>query len=268
MILEPVLGGPLQPVLRTAFDPSSGFSPASVFVGGAAGIWLDPADTSTGFQDSAGTIPQTATGQPTGKRLDKSGNANSVSQSAAAARPEYDVISGISSDFFDGANDFLLGAASAPASLRQSDFTIVVGITTPASFVARKDILSCGDNSAFASNNYIFGLSPTGATTLYGNSLSVSGSALSTSTKYVLTAISAGGNVTIRVNGVQQFSGACPVGTASTVAFSVGGSYNGVNGSFFWNSDIHQTIICPNQTAAVLAQLERWVGAARMGIIF
>jgi hypothetical protein len=48
------------------------FSPASLFTGGIPGVWYDPSDYSTLFQDSAGTTPVTAVEQPVGLMLDKS----------------------------------------------------------------------------------------------------------------------------------------------------------------------------------------------------
>ena len=48
------------------------FSPASLFAQGEQGAWYDPSDFSTLFQDSAGTVPVTAVGQPVGLMLDKS----------------------------------------------------------------------------------------------------------------------------------------------------------------------------------------------------
>ena len=50
----------------------SGFSPASLFSGGQQGAWYDPSDVNMLFQDSAGTTPVTAAGQPVGLVLDKS----------------------------------------------------------------------------------------------------------------------------------------------------------------------------------------------------
>ena len=49
-----------------------GFSPLSLFASGEQGAWYDPSDLSTMFQDSAGTTPVTADGQPVGLILDKS----------------------------------------------------------------------------------------------------------------------------------------------------------------------------------------------------
>jgi len=63
------------------------FSPASLFANGEQGAWYDPSDFSTMFQDSAGTTPVTAVGQPVGLILDKSGNDTNAFQATAAARP-------------------------------------------------------------------------------------------------------------------------------------------------------------------------------------
>ena len=46
--------------------------PRSLFSANEQGIWLDPSDFSTLFQDAAGTTPVTAVGQPVGLALDKS----------------------------------------------------------------------------------------------------------------------------------------------------------------------------------------------------
>jgi len=45
--------------------------PRSLFSANEQGIWLDPSDFSTLFQDAAGTTPVTAVGQPVGLALDK-----------------------------------------------------------------------------------------------------------------------------------------------------------------------------------------------------
>ena len=56
----------------TRFSGVGGFSPASLFAAGEPGVWYDPSDFSTMFQDSAGTTPVTAVEQPVGLLLDKS----------------------------------------------------------------------------------------------------------------------------------------------------------------------------------------------------
>ena len=48
------------------------WSPADLFLEGEQGAWYDPSDLTTMFQDSLGTTPVTADGQPVGLILDKS----------------------------------------------------------------------------------------------------------------------------------------------------------------------------------------------------
>ena len=48
------------------------FNPGRLFTSGEQGVWYDPSDFSTMFQDSAGTTPVTAVEQPVGLILDKS----------------------------------------------------------------------------------------------------------------------------------------------------------------------------------------------------
>jgi len=69
----------------------SPFTPASLFAGSEEGVWYDPSDLSTLFQDAAGTTPVTAAADPAGLTLDKSGNDNHASQATAARRPTYQV---------------------------------------------------------------------------------------------------------------------------------------------------------------------------------
>lgn len=49
-----------------------GFNPATLFSAGEQGVWYDPSDPTTLFQDAAGTTPVTAMEQPVGLVLDKS----------------------------------------------------------------------------------------------------------------------------------------------------------------------------------------------------
>ena len=60
---------------------------ASLFRNGEQGVWYDPSDFSTMFQDAAGTIPVTAVGQAVGRILDKSGRGNHATQTTSTKRP-------------------------------------------------------------------------------------------------------------------------------------------------------------------------------------
>lgn len=60
---------------------------AELFANGEQGVWYDPSDLSTLFQDAAGTTPVTAMEQPVGLMLDKSGRGNHAVQATTTARP-------------------------------------------------------------------------------------------------------------------------------------------------------------------------------------
>ncbi len=79
--------------------------PGRLFGAGQQGAWFDPADLSTLFQDSAGTIPATADGDPVGRVLDKSGNGRHLLQAINAARPILRHSGGLTWLDFDGVDD-------------------------------------------------------------------------------------------------------------------------------------------------------------------
>ena len=96
------------------------YNPATLFSAGQQGSWYDPSDFASMFQDSAGTVPVTATTQPVGRIDDKSGRGNHATQATAAARPVLQIdASGRYFLAFDGVDDFLestadvIGAASS-----------------------------------------------------------------------------------------------------------------------------------------------------------
>lgn len=69
-----------------------GFNPAAVLFGaGEQGGWYDSSDLTTMFQDTAGTVPVTATGQTVARINDKSGRGNHLTQATAASRPIYGI---------------------------------------------------------------------------------------------------------------------------------------------------------------------------------
>jgi len=65
---------------------SRGFSPSALFANGEKGVWYDPSDLSTMFQNSDGTTTA-AVGDPVGYIADKSGNSNHAIQATSAKRP-------------------------------------------------------------------------------------------------------------------------------------------------------------------------------------
>jgi hypothetical protein len=163
------------------------FSPASLFRNSEQGLWYDPSDFSTMFQDSAGTTPVTAVEQPVGLILDKSGNGNHASQSTSAGRPlikQYNTTNkGLYYDRVDDALTVTLPAgtytlcASAPSAygLNYTEFTegfVHAGgvYTLPqagvTSFVAINRALTETEKQAIAtynrSHNYHYGVNDIG----------------------------------------------------------------------------------------------------------
>jgi hypothetical protein len=91
-----------------ARTPRPPFSPAALFANGELGMWLDPSDLPTMFQDANGTIPAEI-GLPVGRINDKSGRNWDVTQGSASARPvlQQDP-AGRPYLEFDGVNDRLM----------------------------------------------------------------------------------------------------------------------------------------------------------------
>lgn len=102
------------------------FTPAKLFRNGEGGVWLDPSDAATGYQDSAATTANVID-SPIGKRLDKSGRGNHVLQATADARPTWKLESAIYSDLCDGTNDGYATAVFSAGSLT-SDMDCFVAV--------------------------------------------------------------------------------------------------------------------------------------------
>lgn len=81
------------------------------FGAGEQGVFFIPQPRVGGaqvlFQDSAGTIPVTADGDPVGLMLDLSGNGNHASQSTTASKPTYHTDGGRGWLHFDGVDDYM-----------------------------------------------------------------------------------------------------------------------------------------------------------------
>lgn len=93
-----------------------GFDPLTLFDQGQQGVFYSPWDLNTLFQDSAGTTPVTADGDPVGLMLDKSGNGNHASQATSLAKPVYRT---------DGVRHWLEFDGSAYLATSDIDFSLV-----------------------------------------------------------------------------------------------------------------------------------------------
>lgn len=212
-----------SPLTRPITSPGvggGGFSPASLFASGEQGIWLDPSDFSTMFQDAAGTTPVTAAGQPVGRILDKSGRGNHASQATSASRPllQQDG-NGKYYLAFDGVDDFL---STASIDFTATDkMTVVAGVLKGAA----ADGIIAELSTQYNLNNGSFALQSRAADT---SSLFIRGdvatSAVSSTSNFpvgalkVITAtssIASNWQHIIRHNGVQEGIAGTNVGTGN-----------------------------------------------------
>jgi hypothetical protein len=84
------------------------FLPTDLFAAGEQGVYFDPGDITTLFQDTAGTIPVTAVGQAVALIKDKSGRGHDATQSTAGYRPTWQIDPGGHGYLlFDGVNDYM-----------------------------------------------------------------------------------------------------------------------------------------------------------------
>lgn len=142
---------------------------AELFAGGVPGVWFDPSDLSTLFQDAAGTLPVTAVEQPVGLMLDKSGRGNHASQSTTTARPilRTTSVGGTQQYYldFDGVDDWMQTASSMDLS-GTSEVVTMAAVKVPASKTTRGTVFELG--SSYASNG-CFGMeTPMFSATAFG----------------------------------------------------------------------------------------------------
>lgn len=81
------------------------FDPASLFASGEDGLFYDPSDLSTLFQDVAGSTAVTSDGDPVARVNDKSGNGSNGLQSTDTKRPLYKAGAGLQWFQPDGVDD-------------------------------------------------------------------------------------------------------------------------------------------------------------------
>lgn len=118
---------------------------------GAAKAWYDPWDIATLFQDSAGTTPTAAAGDPIGRIMDKSGAGNHATQATTTSRPLWQTTYAA----FDGTDD---SWATPNIDFTSTDKLTVIAAVRKLSDAASAVIVE--SSTSIASNN--------GAFTLYG----------------------------------------------------------------------------------------------------
>lgn len=84
---------------------ASSWTPADLSPGALA--WYDPSDLASLFQDTAGTVPVTASGQSVARMNDKSGNGYHLLQATAGNQPSLQQAGGLSWLAGDGTADYM-----------------------------------------------------------------------------------------------------------------------------------------------------------------
>lgn len=90
------------------FNFETSFTPRDLFAPGVQGAWYDISELTTLYQDSAGTIPVTAVGDPVGRVLDRSGEGHHLIQTTSTKRPLLGLSNGKYYLDFDGVDDALI----------------------------------------------------------------------------------------------------------------------------------------------------------------
>ena len=159
------LGGPTTGLSGGA-GLITGTGPGSL----SSSLWLDPSDSSTLFQDTAGTIPATANDDPVGRINDKSGNGrNALQVGAAGTRPLLKVSGALRWLEFDGTDDFLrvAFAMSQPwervSGIRQITWTINQRIYGPGAGAGDSFLFQNGVTPTLSLHDGLSGCDNTGA---------------------------------------------------------------------------------------------------------
>ena len=244
------------------------WSPSSLFSAGEVGVWYDPADFSTLFQDSAGTTPVTAVEQPVGLILDKSGNGKHASQATAASRPTLKLIDGKYSLLFDGIDDSL---ATASINFTATDKMTVVAGVRKLSDAATGVLCELSASAASLGGGFNFFAPVAGSENFRyaaGNVINLlasagSGSSYPAPTTNVVTGLSSisADVLILRINGTQAATSAADQGTGNFGNYPLFiGRRAGTSMPF--NGHLYSLIVRGAQsTDAQIAVAETWVNS-------
>lgn len=269
---------------------SLSFTPISLFAASEPGVWYDPSDLSTMFQDTAGTVAVTSPGQSVARINDKSGRGNHATQGTAAARPVYGVIPETgqrnlitySNDFTNtgawtnGALSVTLNADGlaqkiVPTATGVSYYgrTVAgINVTNGVSYTWSARMKAAGKRYAFLQINvgtssvaYTFDLQ----TATVGSTLLLAGPALTNSTAIVLEAdgyCRVSVTFTTTATNLNAFGGPCDSTASRNVTLS------GTDGIFVRNAQFELgSTATTEQTVVTLAQITE-PGVASLGHLF
>ena len=191
-----------------------GLNPLSLFAGGLKGVWYDPSDLATVWQDSGRTTPGVV-GQPVGCIDDKSGNGYNAIQATAGSRPILRNSGTLYWLEFDGVDDFLASNATVDltASNEVSAFIGLRKTSDATTQVVLENTTAAGSFRVYVPTgltNYIYGAGGTTPIDVNATGLAAPNTAVISGQTKISTPIS-----TIRVNGVQRATTGTPLGTGN-----------------------------------------------------
>jgi len=128
-------------------------TPADLFKPGDKGAWYDGSDLTTMFQDSAGTIPVTGSGQPIGRWNNKIAGQEAgfnLTQSFSANRPTTTLSNGKLVVNYDGLTQTLFGVNSTAG---YSELTMAVGQIKTSTETKRMLDLNTSTTACFLQNS-------------------------------------------------------------------------------------------------------------------
>ena len=243
------------------------FSPSSLFASSELGVWLDPSDTSTLFQDAAGTVPVTSVGQSVLRINDKSGSGNHATQTTAGQAPTYQIDSnGKSCLSYDGATGWFVTPTITPGIDKVQVFAGVRKLSD----VNIGIVCEFSPNTGTNTGAFRLAAPHNVATANYGFQPKGTSVATVTATTYAspITSVLAGladiaaPSSTIRVNGGGIVTSSTSQGTGNFLAYPL---YIGSRGgtSLFLNGNLYGLIVRfgANLTADQIASTENWVNA-------
>lgn len=223
------------------------FTPASL----VTAAWFDPSDISTLFQDSAGTIPVTASGQSVGMMKDKSGNGNHVTQATVANQPIYTVDSSGAYLLFNGTSSYLFKTPFSAVALPWDRLTALQQISWTINhwiWFSLTQSVGLTQNAATPQLRL-----ESGTTT---NALQNGGAALGSNVVVVERHIANASK--LAVNGTY-------VGPVDAGAVAPTSLYLGSTTSVYANFRFYGAVMGAQFTTAQIANLQTWLGA-RCGI--
>ncbi|MBK9122796.1 MAG: hypothetical protein IPM16_06700 [Chloroflexi bacterium] len=216
-------------------------------------LWLDASDSTTLFQDSAGTTPATANDDVIGRWADKSGNGNHATQETTANKPllKTAVQNGLNTVRGDGTDDSLSFTGSGLALFQNVAYAYTFIVVDANSTSGQKVAFAFGYHITNGARYYIEdGLSANKwdwrGRRLDGDSATVAYSGTNHGGVPVLLTAAvafASGSAVLRQNGTQVGTATPSTGSTSNTASFAARLFAADNGAFFSPADIAEVLV-------------------------